>query len=137
MCEVCLRYRGKMAELMELQETASALQELGETSRIFVQHRERAIQARRLYRAECKHARDSAKGIWQAEQQGVAPPRLSRLLEAYEAHYSFDYAQNLWLPQLADTPGPFYFQTNWFKTFAFRRIAGLTNSISKDALAVS
>jgi hypothetical protein len=109
MCEVCLRYRGKMAELMELQETASALQELGETSRIFVQHRERAFQARRLYRAECKHARDSAKGIWQAEQQGVAPPRLSRLLEAYEAHYSFDYAQNLWLPQLADTPGPFYF----------------------------
>jgi len=31
----------------------------------------------------------------------------------------------------------FYFQTNWFKTFAFRRIAVLTNCLSKYALAVS
>jgi hypothetical protein len=30
-----------------------------------------------------------------------------------------------------------YFQTNWFKTFAFRRIAVLTNCPSKYALAVS
>lgn len=109
MCEVCLRYRGKMADLMGLQETESALKELGETSRIFVQHRDLAIRARRLYRAECKNAQDGAKGIWQAEQQGAGQPRLQCLLAEYAAHYSFDFAQNLWLPQLADTPGPFYF----------------------------
>jgi hypothetical protein len=109
MCEICLRYRGKMAQLMGLQETESVLKELGETSRIFVQHRDLAMRARRVYRRECKQAQNGARAIWQAAQQGAGQTRLQGLLAEYEAHYSVDFAQNLWLPQLADTPGPFYF----------------------------
>lgn len=109
MCDVCLRYRRKMAQTMSGPENQQGLENLEEMSRVFVDHRDRALAARKQYRAACKQARDGAKRLTDAVQAGAGPARLHDLRQAYTAHYSFDFAQNLWLPQLADTPGQFYF----------------------------
>lgn len=109
MCEVCLQYRGTMAGLMAGSESQQGLEELSEMSRVFVAHRDRALAARKAYRKACKQARDGAARLTDALQAGHDTTTLQALRNVYTAHYSFDFAQNLWLPQLADTPGQFYF----------------------------
>jgi hypothetical protein len=109
MCEVCLRYRGTMSRLMAEPESRQGLEDLSEMSRVFVTHRDRALAARKTYRVACKQAREGAARLTKALQTGSDTATVPVLRNAYTAHYSFDFAQNLWLPQLADTPGQFYF----------------------------
>jgi len=108
-CDICLLYRGKMAQLMRNQGTKATLEKLGAISSVFVQHRDLAMAARNVYRTECRKAQEGAARLRRALEDRTAPEVLQELLHQYEAHYSFDFAQNLWLPQLADTPSQFYF----------------------------
>lgn len=108
-CDICLLYRRKMANLLKRQGSKEALERLGGISSEFVQHRDLAFATREVYRAECKKAKEGAERIQKALSDNCDKKRLNRLLSQYEAHYSFDFSQNLWLPQLADTPGQFYF----------------------------
>lgn len=43
------------------------------------------------------------------QNQDIEPNNNNNILSKYEAHYSFDFSQSLWLPQIADTPDKFYF----------------------------
>lgn len=108
-CDVCLIYRRKMAELLRKEGSKTALEKLGGISSDFVKHRDLAIATRKVYRDECKKARDGAGKIRKASENGCSEKKFQQLIGDYEAHYSFDFSQSLWLPQMADTPGQFYF----------------------------
>lgn len=109
MCDVCLLYRRKMADVLRKEGSQTALDQLGGVSRDFVRHRDLALATRKVYRTECKKARQGAEKIRTASENHSADPTLQRRLGEYESHYSFDFSQSLWLPQMADTPGSFYF----------------------------
>lgn len=108
-CDVCLLYRRKMANLLKKQGSKALLEELGGISSDFVKHRDLAITARNQYRAECKKAKERAEKIQMSLGNNQSKEIVKKLLSDYEAHYSFDFSQSLWLPQMADTPGKFYF----------------------------
>ena len=109
MCDVCLLYRRKMADVLRKEGSQAALDQLGGVSSDFVRHRDLAIATRNVYRAECKKAREGAKKIRKASENNSDDSTLQRLVGEYEAHDSFDFSQSLWLPHMADTPGQFYF----------------------------
>ena len=108
-CDVCLLYRRKMLNLLRGQSTKVTLEKLGEVSNDLVQHQDLAIATRKVYRIECKKAKEGAEKIKEAIENNISQEKLRTLLSQYEAHYSFDFSQSLWLPQMADTPGQFYF----------------------------
>jgi len=98
-----------MAHLLKKEGSKAVLEKLGGVSNDFVQHRDQAIATRKQYRAECKKAGEGAERIQKALDSSQSKETVGRILSEYEAHYSFDFSQSLWLPQMADTPGQFYF----------------------------
>lgn len=108
-CDVCLLYRRKMAELLRKEGTKITLDQLGGISSEFVKHRNLSIATRNVYRAECKTAQQGALKIQELLENNAQQGELTKLLKKYDAHYSFDFCQSLWLPQMSDTPGQFYF----------------------------
>ncbi len=108
-CDICMIYRRKMSELLKKEGTGTALKKIGGISSDFVKHRDLSVSTRKVYRDECKKAKEGAEKIWKASKKGYPEKKLQKLKEDYEAHYSFDFSQSLWLPQMADTPGQFYF----------------------------
>jgi len=108
-CDECLLYRRKMAHLLKEPEK-NILEDLEGISSEFVRHRNLAIATRKVYKTECKRASDGAKKIQQYfDCSDINQEKVKVLRSKYEAHYSFDFSQSLCLPQLADTPGKFYF----------------------------
>ncbi len=107
-CDVCLLYRRKMACLIKEGEAKATLEKLGGVSSDFTKHRELAVETRKVYRSECRRAKEGAERIQRAAERNENKEVTEKLLSQYEAHYSFDFAQNLWLPQIADTQGQFY-----------------------------
>jgi len=108
-CDECLLYRRKIANLVKKEGTQVILEKLGGISNEFVKHRHLAITTRKIYKKECQKAKDVAKQIQKLLENGNDKEKMKELFFQYEAHYSFDFSQSLWLPQLADTPGKFYF----------------------------
>ncbi len=108
-CDVCMLYRRKMADLLQKQGSKAAPEKLGGVGNDFARHRDLAITARNQYRAECKKAKEGAERIQKALENNQSEGILKGLLSEYEAHHSFDFSQSLWPPQMADTPGRFYF----------------------------
>lgn len=72
-------------------------------------HRNLAVITREIYRKECQKASHGAEKISKHIEQTENLEKINHVLSEYEAHYSFDFSQSLWLPLLSDTPGNFYF----------------------------
>jgi hypothetical protein len=94
-CDTGLLYRRKMADLLNQPENKSTLKKLGKLSNELVQHRDLAVATRNIYRNECKIASVGALSIQKALEKNTSKDRLPELLSQYEAHYSFDFSQNL------------------------------------------
>ena len=108
-CDVCLLYRRKMLNFLKKEETQRVLEKMGEVSHELVSHRDLAMATRQVYRSECKKALAGGKKIQESLANKASRKKITKLLLEHEAHYSFDFSQSLWLPQMADTPGTFYF----------------------------
>ena len=108
-CGECLLYRRKIANLVKKEGTQAILEKLGGISDEFVKHRNLAMTTREVYKKECKKAKDGAQKIQTLLENGGDIDQMKELLSQYEAHYSFDFSQSLWLPQLAKTNSQFYF----------------------------
>jgi len=98
-----------MAFLLKNEKNQISLDKLGGVSEEFVEHRQLALTTREEYRSECKKARRIAEQIQNASENKREIAKQKELLKDYQAHYSFDFSQSLWLPQMADTPGQFDF----------------------------